>query len=416
MVLLSDSIIPATLLDEFKTCTRLQFNGKLEIQSCKGNKFCFYYRLGRIVWATATKHSFRRWKRQMSQYCPQINLGTIRPNAQDIEVEHWEYQILETLCKEKRINRQQVISIVDSTIAEILFDLGQQINSDTVVCQRNQYVILDAPMSLSSTDMSLKLMYHSWHSWAEAGLASFSPDLAPILRQPEQLQRLVSPAVYENFIRVMQGKYTLRDLAVKMKQDVLTVSRSLLPYVLRGIIELVEVEDYSIISLSPIKEHINSSQNTSTKSQPIRIQAKAPLIACIDDSPQICMLMEQIIVANGMKFVGIKDPLNILPILIEHKPDFIFLDLIMPVTNGYEVCSQIRRVSVLAKVPIVILTGSDGIFDRMRAKVAGSTDFLTKPIIEDRIIQTIHKYLQTNVNTSNNGLTMAPSLEMSYAS
>lgn len=416
MVLLSDSIIPANLLDEFKTCTRLQFNGKLEIQSSIGNKFCFYYRLGRIVWATVTQHPFRRWRRQMSQYCPQVNLDTIRLNAQDIAVEHWEYQILETLCKQKIINRQQVISIVDSTIAEVLFDLAQQVNCDTVVCQRNQDVILEAPMTLSSTDTSLKLMYQSWHSWAEAGLANFSPDLAPIVRQPEQLQHLVSPAVYANFLRVMQGKYTLRDLAGKMKQDVLTVSRSLLPYVLRGIIELVEVEDYSIISLSPVKEHINSSQNTSAKSQPRRIQAKAPLIVCIDDSPQICMLMEQITVANGMKFIGIKDPLNILPILIEHKPDFIFLDLIMPVTNGYEVCSQIRRVSVLANVPVVILTGSDGIFDRMRAKVAGSTDFITKPVVEDKIIQTIHKYLQANVNASNYSLSMAPSLKMSCVS
>jgi two-component system, chemotaxis family, response regulator PixG len=386
MVLLSKSIIPTSLLDEFKTCTRLQFNGKLDIQSCKGYKFSFYYRLGRIVWATGAAHPFRRFLRHMAQYCPQINLDTIQLHAEDVAIEHWEYQVLELLCKKQKINRQQVISIVDTTICELLFDLAQQVNCTTIVCQRNQDVILDAPMSLSSTDMSLQSTYESWHSWSEAGLASFSPDSAPVLRQPEQLQNLVSPTVYENFVKIMMGKYTLRDLAVKTKQDVLTITRSLLPYVLRGIIELVEVKDSALFTKKQVKEqtqvHINSFQNTSI-SRTNLLKSKPPLIACIDDSPQICMLLEKIIVANGMKFVGIQNPLNILSTLIEQKPDFIFLDLIMPVTNGYEVCSQIRRVSSLVNVPVIILTGSDGIFDRMRAKVAGSTDFITKPVVEE---------------------------------
>ncbi len=414
MVLLSESIIPATVLDEFKTCTRLQFNGKLEIQSCKGYKFSFYYRLGRIVWATGAAHPFRRFLRHMSQYCPQINLDTLELRASDTAIEHWGYTVLETLCKTQKINRQQVISIVDSTISELLFDLAQQLNCTTIVCHRNQEVILDAPMSLTSADVSLKQMYCSWTSWCEAGLASFSPDLAPVLRHPEQFEHLVNPALYVNFVKGMQGKYTLRDLAVKMKQDVLTVSRLLLPYILRGIIELVEVEDSSLPKQT-IKEHINPHQAISVKPQLTKTLSKAPLIACIDDSPQICMLMEKIIVANGMKFVGIKNPLNILATLIEQKPDFIFLDLIMPVTNGYEVCSQIRRVSVLANVPVVILTGSDGIFDKMRAKVAGSTDFITKPVVRDKIIQVIHKYLKVNVNSSQDSA-MAPFLEMSYVS
>jgi two-component system, chemotaxis family, response regulator PixG len=415
MVPLSDSIIPANLLDEFKSCARLQFNGKLDIQSCKGYKFSFYYRLGRIVWATSNQHPFRRWKRQMSRYCPEIHLNTIQLHAEDIAIEHWEYKILETLCKAKKINRPQVISIVDSTIAEVLFDLAQQVNSTTYICERKQDTILDAPMSLSSTDLSLRHMYQSWDSWSEAGLANFSPNLAPILRQPEQLKHLVSQVVYANFTKVMQGKYTLRDLAVKMKQDVLTVSHSLLPYILRGIIELVEVED-AIIAKEPIKEYVNSFQNTSIKPQHIRTQKKIPLIACIDDSPQICMLMQNIIVKNGMQFIGIQEPFNTLPILIERKPDFIFLDLIMPVTNGYEVCSQIRRISTFANVPIVILTGSDGIFDRMRAKAAGSTDFITKPVIEEKIIQVVQKNINTENTVSKNIISIQPSLEMSYVS
>ena len=124
----------------------------------------------------------------------------------------------------------------------MLFDLAQQANFASVSSDRNAEVILEAPMSFTNADMSLKLMQETWKNWSEAGLASFSPDLAPILRRPEQLQEQVSQSVYKNFVTLINGKYTLRDLGVKMKQNVLPVARSLLPYILKGLIELVEAQ------------------------------------------------------------------------------------------------------------------------------------------------------------------------------
>jgi two-component system, chemotaxis family, response regulator PixG len=366
------------LLHEFKTCTQLQYSGKLEIKSQKGHKWVFYYRLGRIVWAGGGTHPGRRCRRNIAYHCPEINIEKIQLPAELLAIEQWDYRLLEILYKKDKINRQQVNSIVDSTISELLFDLAQQTNFTDVICQRNQGIILDAPMSLSSTDVSLRHLHDLWQSWSEAGLAKFSPDFAPILRQPEQLKQIVSPTAYENFVKFMKGKYTLRDLAIKMKLDLLSISRSLLPYILRGIIELVEIPDLSF--------------QVSKKPQPLK--QNAPLIACVDDSLQVCNMLEQIITANGMRFVGIQNPLEILSTLIERKPDIIFLDLIMPVTSGYEICSQLRRISIFADTPVVILTGSDGLFDRVRAKVVGSSDFITKPVIADKVMDMLQKYLR----------------------
>ena len=67
----------------------------------------------------------------------------------------------------------------------------------------------------------------------------------------------------------------------------------------------------------------------------------------------------------------------------------------MPVASGYEICAQLRRISVFANTPVIILTGSDGLFDRVRAKVVGSTDFITKPVVADKVIGVIRKYIQT---------------------
>ncbi|GAX40766.1 response regulator receiver protein [Tolypothrix sp. NIES-4075] len=377
-------IVPNNLLDEFKSCTQLQYSGKLNIKSSEGHKWAFYYRLGRIVWATGGTHTFRRWRRQMAQHCPEIDIEKIPLRFEDISIDCWGYRLLEVLHEKQKIKREQIKFIVENTITELLFDLAQQANFASVSCDRNQEVILETPISLTNADMSLKQMQDSWKTWSAAGLANIYPDLAPVLRKAEQLEQLVSPSVYKNFVNFINGKYTLRDLAVKMKQSVLSVTRSLFPYILQGIIELVEVSDLPL----PVTKGKNNSTPTKLKT------SLAPLVACVDDSPQVCKILEEIITSNGLRFIKIQDAVQALPTLIRDKPDLIFLDLIMPVANGYEICAQLRRISSFANTPVIILTGNDGLLDRVRAKVVGSTDFVTKPVVADKVMAVVRKYLQ----------------------
>ncbi|NJM57779.1 MAG: response regulator, partial [Synechococcales cyanobacterium RU_4_20] len=84
-----------------------------------------------------------------------------------------------------------------------------------------------------------------------------------------------------------------------------------------------------------------------------------------------------------------------------------FLDLVMPVASGYELCKQIRRVSAFKDIPIVILTGNDGVIDRVRAKMVGATDFVGKPVKADKIIPLLDKYLN-GVNLAGQELAIAP--------
>ncbi len=379
----SELMMSNNILDELKTCTQLQYNGCLKVRSTKGHQWTFYYRLGRIVWADGGSHPFRRWRRNMAQYCPQIDIDKLNLRREDVEINCWDYHILEILYKKQQIQRQQIHSIIENTIAELLFDLAQQTNFVAVSCDRTQEVIIDTPVSFTIADVFMKQMQDSWKIWSEAGLANFSPDLAPLLRKPEQLAHHVSESVYKKFVNLLNGKYTLRDLAAKLKQSIVPLTRSLVPYMITGIIELVEVPD-TPISLTEVKNNSVSTQaRTST----------APLIACVDDSPQICKTLEEIIVPHGLRFLKVQDAIQALPILIQNKPDLIFLDLIMPIANGYEICTQLRRISAFSNTPIVILTGNDGLLDRVRAKVVGATDFMSKPVESDKIMGVVGKYL-----------------------
>ncbi|NJM00580.1 MAG: response regulator, partial [Synechococcaceae cyanobacterium SM2_3_2] len=80
--------------------------------------------------------------------------------------------------------------------------------------------------------------------------------------------------------------------------------------------------------------------------------------------------------------------------LHKSKPVLIFLDLLMPHTNGYELCASLRRTTLFRDVPIIILTGQDGIVDRVRAKLVGASEFLSKPPDKARVESIIRKYLQ----------------------
>ncbi|WP_016952356.1 response regulator [Anabaena sp. PCC 7108] len=385
----SELIESHNLLNEFKSCTQLQYNGKLSIKSSKGRQWAFYYRLGRLVWATGGTHPFRRWRRQMAQHCPHVDLDKIRCRDEDIAIDYWDYNLLDILYKRQKIQREQIQAIVENTIAELFFDLAQEVDFASVTSNLSQDVILDMPMSFTSADMSIKQMQDSWAIWSKVGLANVSPNSSPVLRRPEQLQQMVSPSVYKNFVSLINGKYTLRELGVKMRQDVMPIARSLLPYILKGIIELVEVPD------APLQ--VSEVENSTPRQPKNKI---APLVACVDDSPLVCKMLEDIITSNGLRFIKIEDAVQALPILIQHKPDLIFLDLVMPIASGYEICTQLRRIPTFSNTPVIILTGNDGLLDRVRAKVVGSTDFISKPIVSERVMGVIRKYVSMQAGST----------------
>ncbi|NET48410.1 MAG: response regulator, partial [Merismopedia sp. SIO2A8] len=118
-----------------------------------------------------------------------------------------------------------------------------------------------------------------------------------------------------------------------------------------------------------------------------------PLILVVDDSPSICQILKKILTENGYRFIAVQNSFQALPMILKHKPDLVLLDLAMPVANGYEVCAQIRRVSTFQSLPIVIVSGNDGMVDRVRARLVGATGFLSKPFRPQEVLETAGQYL-----------------------
>ncbi|MDJ0617382.1 MAG: response regulator [Calothrix sp. MO_192.B10] len=381
------------LVNGLHKLSQIQYNGKLNIKGEKGQSWSLYFRLGRMIWATGGIHPFRRWRRQMALYLPNINLSENYLNSEDIELEYWDYIFLTKLFQQQKIKHEQVNKIVKSIILEVLFDISQQSVFTSVICERFPSHLFDKPISFVNVDLCLKIIMQSRKAWREAGLANLSPNSAPLINRAEQLEKMLNPATYKNFVNLVNGKYTLRDLTVKMGKSELSVSRSLLPYILKGIVRLVEAPDLVL------KIHHSQEKPTVTKTNTENI----PLIACVDDSPQICQIIEKIIVSRGLRFISITDSAKALSILMKQKPDLIFLDLVMPVASGYEICTQLKRTSIFNKVPIIVISASESLVDTARAKAAkvmGATDFINKPILTHKVLRMIDKYLYSQPEVS----------------
>ncbi len=387
--------------------SRMQFTGRLDIRT-RAQQWSLYLYMGRVIWAAGGPHPYRRWQRYMMQHCPQLTanmLNALRNGGAALlatdEVGWQDYEILSTLVKQQQVTPEQAVAVIRSTVVEVLFDIIQQEETKPVKFRSDADEVLDTSLALLNVEQLLEEVQTMWNAWRSLGLADHSPNLAPVLRHPEQLQANTSEKVYKLLVSIVDGRRTLRDLAVLMKQDVLQLTRILVPLYRKGLVALVKIPDLAPSTVARTVNSVSSGISTSASpslhkvisTPPIAGSSNTPLIACIDDSLRECQIMEQILTEAGYRFVGIQDSVQALPTLLEQKPGLIFLDLIMPIANGYEICAQIRRVSAFKDTPIVILTSNDGIIDRVRAKLVGSSGFLAKPVNADRVLAVVRKVL-----------------------
>ncbi|MEC4986836.1 MAG: response regulator, partial [Oscillatoria sp. PMC 1076.18] len=379
-----------------------QFTGRLDLRSSTGETWNIYLHYGRIVWADGGSHPTRRWRRQVALHCPKIAANAIGLRQTD-KYECWHYHVLTLLALRQKLSGEQIVAIIQGMTREILFDLLQSselsANSGAEVTTKVEAQLSKRPSKQSILPPNClvempKLLAQAerlWEAWIRANLTTSSPNQAPIIEKSDLLLKQTSKAAYKNLVTLVNGKRTLRDLAVFLKQDLLVVSKSLYPYIEQKAIALIEIPDL------PRELIAKTVPPATTKPKPT---TPKPLIACIDDSPQICQTVAEIVGAANYRFVGISEAVQALPMLLKHKPDLIFLDLVMPIANGYEICAQIRRVSAFEKIPVIILTSHDGVVDRVRAKMVGASDFLSKPIDATKLLATIRKhYLATKSNS-----------------
>ena len=126
-------------------------------------------------------------------------------------------------------------------------------------------------------------------------------------------------------------------------------------------------------------------------SEPVALQYKALVV---DDSPtirkQIELELAQLGIAADLAETG-EEAIGLLN--QNQKYDLIFLDVVLPGVDGYNLCKTIKRDKLRKRTPVIMLTGKGSPFDFVRGKLAGCNTYLTKPAGRERFQAVVKKYL-----------------------
>jgi twitching motility two-component system response regulator PilG len=112
-------------------------------------------------------------------------------------------------------------------------------------------------------------------------------------------------------------------------------------------------------------------------------------VLLIDDSNTIRRSGEIFLKQAGCEVVLAEDGFDGLSKVVEHCPDLIFIDVMMPRLDGYQACALIKNNPSFKKIPVVMLTSKDTLFDRARGKLVGSDQYLIKPFNKKSIVDTV---------------------------
>jgi twitching motility two-component system response regulator PilG len=116
-------------------------------------------------------------------------------------------------------------------------------------------------------------------------------------------------------------------------------------------------------------------------------------ILVIDDSKTIRRTAETLLAKEGCEVFTAVDGFDALSKIADHRPDIIFVDIMMPRLDGYQTCSLIKHNKVFKDTPVIMLSSKDGLFDRARGRLVGSEQYLTKPFTKDELLGAIHSHV-----------------------
>jgi len=372
-----------------------QFSGKLTITSKRDRTFVFYFLLGRLVWGDGGKHPERSWQRHKAKYCPQLD----RINLSKHDSQQWEcqkYQHLVVALQTQQVQREEVKALIKSQIQELLFEIFQQetfdrldYNTEKAFSSLQLVSMLENVPVLINIEKVLNESLISWSEWMNKSLGFWSPDQAVKLVEVESetiLQQDLAD-ISPRLIELLDGTNTIRDLAFLCQENPTNLIVSLIPYVYRGLIKFIAVEDIS--KTTKKLGFLNRDRNDLALATPK--EEEFPLIVGIDDDREINSYLSEIITKAGYRYLGIQESWQAISKLVNYKPNLIFLDVNMPIVNGYEIITQMRRVDSLKDTPVVMMTTFNAILSRVRTKFIGAKGCIKKPIDAFELLNAIQK-------------------------
>jgi two-component system, OmpR family, alkaline phosphatase synthesis response regulator PhoP len=119
-------------------------------------------------------------------------------------------------------------------------------------------------------------------------------------------------------------------------------------------------------------------------------------ILIVDDEPHLAMLIHQALEDledEGVELLTATNGEEALETIQTERPNLVFLDVMMPKKNGFDVCNAVKNELGLRDVYIILLTAKGQEFDRQRGQQSGADLYMTKPFDPDALLEKAREVL-----------------------
>ena len=251
-------------------------------------------------------------------------------------------------------------------------------------------------LNWADLERGLKHRRKVWQSYAPQ---IPSMDAIPVITA-QQLSLIQNAQVKDHFRKSVDCRRSLINIAEKLGKDPLKVAKNYYNWVNNGWVSFVETPlEIEVETASPPQTSTStaSSEALNTFASAMDTsKAKAkhmPTVLSVDDSAIIQTTIKRALQSDYNVLLAGKAA-EALDILQEVQVELMLLDLTMPDVDGLEFCKKIRANPQFKDLPIVMVTARDGLVNKMKGHIAGTSKYLTKPFKPDELREVVRQYIK----------------------
>lgn len=124
-------------------------------------------------------------------------------------------------------------------------------------------------------------------------------------------------------------------------------------------------------------------------------EGKQKTILAVDDSVVMQGVVKQIL-GKDYRVLVADNAVDALSMIYHEQVSVLLLDISMPGIDGLELCRTVRSIPQFQNLPIVMLTARDGAFDKVQGRLAGATEYLTKPFEAEQLREVINQFIKSS--------------------
>jgi two-component system, chemotaxis family, response regulator PixG len=404
--------MPSGILDQLKFCRDKRFTGKLcainlngdSVDSLEGHCWNIFFYRGRLIGDSAGVHPLRRLRRQFSEQRIDLPEQIEHSVLTSLSINNLSFCAIGDLLTNRYLDREQAEGILMGSLIEVIFDILHYETIANLAHKPQLSYILESdllqesnvPAILMKPDTVVEAAIAQFKSWHSSGLIKYSPHLSPQIDDLDLLKDFLPIRTYQKIILLLEEDRTLRDIAVKIDEDVKILAKSLLRLCKRNVLSLRRTTDIELNekSLSTEINEVGAADFFIDGSLTSSLFSKK-LVAHISQNSSESSAIQNVMEKAGHEYLNLKESTEAFIAFLKCSPDLILLDNASTTFNAQDFCDRLRRTAKFKNTPIVVLSKSDNIIERLRSN---SVDYVSKPLSQQKIFSIMNKYIAQQVS------------------